>query len=519
LADSLLASYEAVPYDSKPIGATEIGAMEAVALLYGVVAPPAQRARVLELGCASGGNIIPMAHRYPDATFVGIDLTPSQIAVGKKDVAALGLENITLEAMSIADVTDDFGTFDYIICHGVYSWVPAEVQEAILRIVSRNLSPTGIAYVSYNTYPGWHVRGLVRDMVSYHDDESLPPRERIERANAFVDLVAAHGGTPDNTYSMSIVEEAANLKSQGDAHFLHEQLEPYNFPVYFSEFARRASTRKLRFLCEAKIADRATVPPDWAKRAAGADADIVRVQQYVDFALGRTFRRSLLCHEKVVGLSEPTAGAVPSLYVALRAVPTEPAKEDSAKSAGVQSFRSATDTTMTTNNPMVLAAFHVLQRIAPSSLPFSDLLQRMNDRLSVNEPPGIPAPADRAAPLSSLLLQCAIGGFVELHRHPSAFTRIVSERPVASLMARRRLSSGSLVPNLRHVMVDLTEFERAILPDLDGAHDKAQLVDRLIERVNVGDITVEGPIPDRNKLAEIVDTALARLASVALLEG
>jgi len=84
---------------------------------------------------------------------------------------------------------------------------------------------------------------------------------------------------------------------------------------------------------------------------------------------------------------------------------------------------------MTTNNPMVLAAFHVLQRIAPSSLPFSDLLQRMNDRLSVNEPPGIPAPADRAAPLSSLLLQCAIGGVVAEVAQPAHLTVVLIGRP------------------------------------------------------------------------------------------
>ena len=518
MADPLLDSYEAVPYDSYPIAASEIGALEAVALLFGVVAPPAHRARVLELGCASGANLIAMAHRYPEATFVGIDLTPGQIALGQKEVADLGFENITLHAMSISDVTDAFGTFDYVICHGVYSWVPVDVQEAILRVASRNLRATGIAYISYNTFPGWHVRGMVRDMVMYHDDQTLSPHDRIARANAFIGLIAEHGGTPTTPHTAAVAEEAMNLKAQTAAHFLHEQLEPYNSPVYFSEFVRRAATRKLRFLCEAKLADRATIPPDWAKRAAGADAGIVRVQQYVDFAIGRTFRRSLLCHDNVVGLTEPTPEAVSALHVALRAVPATPSDEDSAKSADVESFRSSTGATMTTNNPLLLAALHVLERIAPSSLPFSELLQRVNDRLSVNEPPGIPVPSGRAAPLSNVLLQCAFGGFVELHRYPSAFTRIVAERPVASRIARHVQPSVSVVPNLRHVMVQLTVIERAILCDLDGAHDRAQLVDRIIERLNAGEIVAEGPRPDRTELVEAVNVALERLASIALLE-
>ncbi len=518
MVDPLLASYEAVPYDSRPISAAEIGAIETTALLHGVTAPPADRARVLELGCASGGNLIPMAYRYPGARFVGIDLTPGQVALGRKEVALLGLENVTLDAMSIADITDDFGTFDYIICHGVYSWVPPEVQDAILRVCSRNLSAHGIAYISYNTLPGWHIRGMVREMVMYHDDPSLPPRERVARAHEFVDLLASHGATPPTLHTLSILEEAENLKTQHDAHFLHEQLEPYNSPVYFSEFVRRTAARGLCFLAEAKIADRATMPPAWAQRAAGVDGDVVRVQQYLDFATGRTFRRSLLCHEHVVALAQPSPDAVVALHVALRAVPTTPAEEDRGKGPGVESFRSPNNTTMTTNNPLVLAAFHVLLRVAPSSLPFDALLQRVNDRLSVDDPQGIAAAADRAAPLASAMLQCAMGGLVELHRYPSAFTLAVSERPVASRIARTRASSDSTVPNLRHLMVELTPVERTILVHLDGAHDRTRLVDRLIEGVDEGRLTVEGTLPDRAELAETVDLTLARIASVALLE-
>ncbi|MEP6990740.1 MAG: methyltransferase regulatory domain-containing protein [bacterium] len=519
LVDPLLASYEAVPYDSRPISATEIGAIETTALLHGVTAPPADRARVLELGCASGGNLIAMAYRYPDAHFVGIDLTPGQVALGREEVALLGLENVTLDAMSIADITDDFGTFDYIICHGVYSWVPPEVQDAILRVCSRNLAPNGIAYVSYNTLPGWHIRGMVREMVMYHDDPSLPAHERVARAHEFVDLLASHGATPPSLHTLSIAEEAVNLKAQRDAHFLHEQLEPYNDPVYFSEFVRRTAARGLRFLAEAKIADRSTMPPAWAQRAAGVDGDVVRVQQYLDFATGRTFRRSLLCHEHVVALPQPCVDAVVALHVTLSAVPTTPAEDDRGKGPGVESFSSPSNTTMTTNNPLVLAAFHVLLRVAPSSLPFDALLQRVNDRLSMDEPQGIAAAAERSAPLASAMLQCAMGGLIELQRHPSTFTLVVSERPVASRIARARASSASVVPNLRHRMVDLTGIERTLLAHLDGAHDRLQLVDRLIEGVDEGRLTVDGVLPDRTELAETVDLALARIASVALLEA
>lgn len=517
MTDPLLASYEAVPYDSRPIGASEIGALETIALLHGLVAPPADRARVLELGCASGGNLIPMAYRYRDASFVGIDLTPGQIALGCADVAALDLTNITLRAMSITDIADDLGVFDYIICHGVYSWVPSDVQAAILRVASRNLSPNGVAYISYNTLPGWHVRGMVREMVMYHDDPSLAAHVRVARANALVEMLASKGATPKTLHTMSLMEEGINLASQTEAHVLHEQLEPFNSPVYVSEFIRRAAASGLRYVSEAKIGDSATRPPAWARELANGDA--LRAQQYLDFATGRTFRRSLLCHADIATLPEPNVECMPALHVTLQAEPTSPAKHDSANGANVEAFKSATDATMTTNNPLVLAAFHVLMRVAPATLAFDDVLQRANDRLSVDEPAGLPAPADRAGPLSSALLQCALGGFVDLHKYPSSFARTVATRPVASRIARGMVASTPFVTNLRHAVTELTGLERALLRDLDGTNDRDSLVDHMIRRIDRGEIAVEGALPERAQLAAIIDAALARLAAVALLEA
>jgi methyltransferase-like protein/SAM-dependent methyltransferase len=517
LTDSLLASYEAVPYNSRPVGASEIGALEAVALLHGVTAPPADHARVLEVGCASGGNLIPMAYRYPHATFVGIDLAPTQIGLGNADVEALGLRNITLRAMSIADVTDDFGTFDYILCHGVYSWVPPDVQEAILRVASRNLARNGLAYISYNTLPGWHVRGMVREMVMYHDDHTLSPQERVSRAKAFVQLLSEQGGTKTTIHRLSLMEEVANLETQDDSYFLHEQLEPFNAPVYLSEFVRRAAAAGLRYMSEAKLADVATVPGEWAKRAAGEDP--VRMQQYADFATGRTFRRSLLCHADVALSPEPGVDGIGALYVTLRAEPATPDDADRLKGGDVESFALASGPRITTNNPLVLAALHVLLRRAPEALSYPELLQRVHDRLSVMDPPDAPETADRAGGLAQAMLQCAVGGFVELNRYPSAFTRAVSERPVASAIARRKAASFDVVPNLRHVMVELSDVERAIIGDLDGTRDRVELAARMVERMNRGDLEGEGGVPTPSDIAAYVDAALARLGASALLEA
>ena len=201
MPEAQLTSYEEVPYGSKPLYPTHPDCLATVATLMGMQPAAVENCRVLEMGCATGGNLIPMAATLPHSQFVGIDLSPRQIAEGQKLVDALGLTNIRLAPVSILDVDDAFGQFDYIICHGVYSWVPSAVQDKILEICSRNLAPQGVAYVSYNTYPGWHARGMVREMMGFHAKRFDDPSVRVGQARAFLEFVAKGVTEPDTAYA------------------------------------------------------------------------------------------------------------------------------------------------------------------------------------------------------------------------------------------------------------------------------------------------------------------------------
>src|SRR5262249_29794315 len=157
-----------VPYESHPFAQTHPDRLCAVATILGTRPPPVGRGRVLEIGCASGGNLIPMAVALPEGKFVGVDLSGVEVSQGQKVIQTLKLPNIELRQQNILDVAPEDGRFDYIICHGIFSWVTRPVQDKILQICRQNLVPNGVAYVSYNTYPGWHMRGMIRDMMVYH---------------------------------------------------------------------------------------------------------------------------------------------------------------------------------------------------------------------------------------------------------------------------------------------------------------------------------------------------------------
>src|SRR5262249_50176902 len=132
-------SYDAVPYNSYPFPRTHPDHLAAVATLFGMRPAPIDRCRVLELGCAGGGNLIPMALTLPASRFIGVDLSARQIADGHKLAAGLALDNIDLRHLNILDVGRDLGPFDYIICHGVYCWAPGPVRNKILEVCARNL--------------------------------------------------------------------------------------------------------------------------------------------------------------------------------------------------------------------------------------------------------------------------------------------------------------------------------------------------------------------------------------------
>jgi SAM-dependent methyltransferase len=230
-------SYDEVPYDSHPFVQTHPDRLATVATLFGLRPQPIEQCRVLELGCAAGGNIVPIADELRESEFVGIDLSRRQIEDGKQLVEKLGLTNVDLRHASIMDVDESYGKFDYVICHGVFSWVPNAVQDKIFEICSQQMKPQGVAYISYNTYPGWHMRGMIRDMMRYHAERFSTAKIRTRQARALLDFLAQSVKQPESAYTRLLQQELSTLRNQADHYLVHEHLEEVNAPLYFHQFA------------------------------------------------------------------------------------------------------------------------------------------------------------------------------------------------------------------------------------------------------------------------------------------
>ena len=526
MAEVARTSYDEIPYSRHPFAFTHPNWLATVAALHGLETPSLAHCRVLELGCASGGNLIPMAAGLPESRFVGIDLSPRQIAEGNEIVTTLGLTNIELKALSILDVDDGFGTFDYIICHGVYSWVPPEVQEGILRVCARHLAANGVAYLSYNTYPGWHLRGVVREMLGYHvrqlDDSGL----RVQQARAFLDFLAESVRDPDGVYGRLVKKEAEAIHAESDTYLFHEHLEDVNTPLYFHQFAERAAAVGLQYVSEARpsplVAD---VPPAVRHVLEQMAPDRLAGEQYLDFLINRTFRRTLLCPARVALQPSPSWEAVKSLRVSTLVQPENLTPDVTGD--GAERFHTAQGgVNLSTNRPLAKAALVELYDVWPRSLPFESLWAGAQKRLgNAHEFPG-PGDASSREELARTLLNCYQSQLVELHAHEPSFTLEAGERPIASPLARLLAESGGQVTNLRHRTVDLSDFDRFILQHLDGSRDRAGLIELLADRVSSGvplrdenDQEVHEPGRVRELLARGVEAALHRLARSSLLVG
>jgi methyltransferase-like protein/2-polyprenyl-3-methyl-5-hydroxy-6-metoxy-1,4-benzoquinol methylase len=519
MAETATNSYEEMPYSRNPFHTTHPDCLATVAALYGLAAPPTTRCRVLELGCASGGNLIPMAASLPECRFVGIDLSPRQIAEGSEVVGALALRNIELKTQSILDVDDTFGTFDYIICHGVYSWVPPEVQDKVLRICAGHLAANGVAYVSYNTYPGWHLRGVVREMLGYHVRPFRDALQRVRQARAFLDFLSESVRDPDGVFGRLVRKEAEGLASESDTYLFHEHLEEVNSPVYFHQFAERAAACELQYLGEAQPSPLTADLPAKVRHVLDQLApDRLAREQHLDFLSNRTFRRTLLCHKGVRLQPAPSWEAVKRLRLAALVRPVNP--QPDVTGDGAEAFHTASGgVSLTTNRPLVKAALVALFDAWPRSVSFEALWSGVCGRLGQ-------AGADNGSrdELARTLLHCYLSHLVELQSNEPAFVLEPGERPVASPVAHVQAASETRVTNLRHRSVELTDFDGFVLQHLDGSRNREDLFRVLCEAVAEGSLEVhrDGPsAPDaaavQAALAEALNACLHRLAGNALL--
>lgn len=525
MPDLTATAYDEVLYSSYAFSQTHPDRLATLATLFGMNPTPITQCRVLELGCGDGSNLIPMAYGLPGGEFVGIDLAARPIVNGQQMIETLGLKNITLRALDVTEVTPDFGQFDYIIAHGLYSWVPPVVQEKVLAICRENLTPNGVAYISYNAYPGGHLRQMVRGMMRFHVRHLDEPTQQIVQSRALLKFLS--DAQPDSeAYGEILRAELKRITSGDEGYVYHDDLAETNTPLYFHQFIEQAAQHGLQYLAEAdffEMQDHMFPPAMVETLRQMANTQLILKEQYADFLKCRKFRQTLLCHagRQLDRSLKPENMGTFSAASSARPVSEHP---DLQSPTAVEEFCSVKGQALATNHPLVKAAMLSLSEVWPHALPFDELLAQARTKLrrelhqteTTNE-------QDRYI-LGDMLLQAYGKNLIELHLYTPRFTTALSERPVASPVARLQLQHGPMVTNLCHGCVKLEgTLAQHLFQLLDGSRDRSALLEELSTLVKSGSATMQkdgkevtDPQQVRQLLREALDQKLAELAELAL---
>jgi methyltransferase-like protein/SAM-dependent methyltransferase len=517
-------SYDQVPYPSYPFPQTHPDRLATIATLFGMQPANVENCRVLEIGCASGGNLIPMAELLPESRFLGIDASARQVEMGQKVIEELGFKNVRLQKLDIRDVNLTLGQFDYIICHGVFSWVPRPVQDKILAICRDHLSPHGVAYVSYNTYPGWHMRGMIRDMMGYHAKRFADPAQRVAQARALLDFMAQAVAGQQTAHSVLLKTEVEALRQASDSYLFHEQLEETNDPLYFHQFVERAAAQGLQYLGEAEISAMwlGNLPSPIANTLRGLSTDIIQIEQFMDFLRNRMFRQTLLCHKNVQVQRWLKPEHLKGKYISALLEPVQ--KPLDVTSNSMEQFRAPNGITISTSDRIMKAAVLRLAEIWPQALKFETLVATARQHFTAAPVHDAARLAEDATVLGNDVLKCYAAGAANVRLRSNALPLKGSEKPMTTRIAQRQADGGNVVTNACHELVQLNDIDRQVLRHLDGARTSDQLLARLVELVNdqtllvqSDDRPVHGAKQEHSALATALADSIARLGRQALL--
>ncbi|WP_156299427.1 class I SAM-dependent methyltransferase [Streptobacillus canis] len=298
-------SYNKIPYSSKAFEKTQPYFLRNIMNILSFETPDIKKARVLEIGCSFGGNILPIALNFPETEVVGIDLSSVQINKGNEIIRKIGLTNIRLINQNILEYSNDLGKFDYIICHGVFSWVPEIVAEKILDVIKENLTENGVALISYNTYPGWAKYDVYKNLMKFRVDflnengAEISDVDKINYGRGALEFLEKYSHLPKE-----FKESIKSVIDKDDYYLLHEYFEEYNKPMYLYEFNNMLLKKDLFHVTDANLALTFKLPKDNEALSLidkECGDNLLAKEQYYDYMYNTQFRSSIITHKNNKG--------------------------------------------------------------------------------------------------------------------------------------------------------------------------------------------------------------------------
>ena len=458
--------YDEVAYPTTAFHQTHPARMATHAALFGLPFAPVETARVLDIGCGNGGNLVPMAVGYPRARFVGLDLSERAIAMGRETVGALGLDNIRLEVGNLIEADFGAASFDYVIAHGVYSWIPEAARDALIASIRHHLAPNGVAFVSHNALPGGHLRLLIREMLLFRLRGVEGVQARVDAAWGHLEKIIETYAKTDDAFQVAVRLLCEEIRTHPKAVLAHDELGEVYHPLYLGDFLEHAGRHGLQFLTEASArrCGEGFRPP---YALDDPDFDVLAHAQQLDFDILRPYRENLLVRAEIALNRRPEPTRLYHLYAASAARMAEPGVFD----VGQSRFK--------LTDERLIAAIQRLGASWPNPVRICELIDD----------------EDRAR----ALLRLYWAGVMSLDTAPMPFAEAVGDRPQAFPLARLQASRGQTrLTTPHHVLVDIgDEAGLRFIASLDGSRTVAQIIADVAAESGRSDEALDGEVREK----------------------
>ncbi len=516
-------AYDKVPYPSFLHSQTHPDRLATFATFLGMKPAPPENCRVLELGCGNGSSLLAMAYGLPQSKFVGVDLSEVQINHGNSVVTELGLKNLELKQADIMNISrETFGEFDYIIAHGVFSWVPDFVRDQILVIYREMLAKNGVGFVSYNAFPGFYFRQVTRDLMEFQTKDIETPIEKVNKGISFLKFVGEYS-TSNPPYQKVMQDELEKAIEREPENIFHDDLSEQNKGYYFHEFVSAAEKHDLQFLSEAEYFSNQDInfAPKVRDFLRSFGDDVVQREQYIDFLEGRRFRQTLLVHKDVKLNRNPTGEILEKFRLASSAKAVS--KTVKFASNDDEKFIGEKKTNFYMSHPLTKAVLQVLGKSWSHSLEFGEV-KRLAIELLQQEKKNFDPTVEDYQTLVDIFVQLLGTGLIEFHIHEPKYTLEVNEKPLASALARWQAKKSESVFSLRYQNLKIEDdLGRNLIILLDGTRDLNDLTKEIKSLIEKKVIATKFPnhvekLKFLSNLPNMLKDNLQEMARLALLE-
>lgn len=467
--------YDVVPYTEHVYPQTHPYHLATLAVLRGLNPAPVCHARVLELGCASGSNLIAMAQQMPQADLVGIDYAPQHIVIAQEKQAFCQLDNILFKQANILELNETLGQFDYIIAHGLYSWVADYERDYLMQLLPKLLSKQGIIYISYNILPGWQQDQYIRDLLFYHLQQVTDFDTRVSQGKQFLAQLQQQLDNRFDESSLQLKKKLDYLMTLDDSYFAHEHLEPHNYTPYFHQFMHHAAQYGLDYVTDANIqyCQENYFYPD----IADIDHDILKQEQYMDGLKNWAYRETVLCHADLTPNLKIEINQLEHLHFA---APLQPLPTEDLLFAETSLIKTHyADVVSLVEQPFLKRVCHYLAQAYPSTLCFSELIQSVEQHASITQ--------SEQRDIKHFLLDIYLQGHLQIYTQSYQPSNQITSLPLARWQATR----GKVVSNYFGHSYSLRFATRQILQHLDQNKQNHDLVEILYNLVQTGQLKIQ----------------------------